>query len=115
MKPVLHLSFLASIIVINSMAADDLASMFSEGKVSGQVRAFYINRDYAPGADRDGLAIGGYLKYETASLEGFSLGTAFYTTNKLDNKSDTAAENDTTLFGQDGDNETYLGEAYLAI
>ena len=113
MRPVLHLSFLASIIVINSMAADDLATMFSEGKASGQVRAFYINRDYSPGVDRDGLAIGGYLKYETASLEGFSLGTAFYTTNKLDKKSDNAAENDTTLFGQNGDNETYLGEAYL--
>ena len=113
MKRISYLSFLASIIVINSMAADDLATMFSEGKASGQIRAFYLNRDYSPGVDRDGLALGGYLKYETASLEGLSLGTAFYTTNKLDKKSYLPAENDTTLFGQNGDNETYLGEAYL--
>jgi hypothetical protein len=29
------------------------------------------------------MAIGGYLKYETADFNGLSLGTAFYTTNGL--------------------------------
>ncbi|MFZ3053279.1 MAG: OprD family outer membrane porin [Sulfuricurvum sp.] len=115
MKRIIHLSFLASVIVVNSMAADDLASMFKEGKASGQIRAFYIDRDYSGGTTvhRDGLAIGGYLKYETGMLNGLSAGAAFYTTNKLDTKSYIAGENDTTLFGPNGDNETYLGEAYL--
>ncbi len=115
MKRIIHLSFLASVIVVNSMAADDLASMFKEGKASGQIRAFYIDRDYSGGTTvhRDGLAIGGYLKYETGMLNGLSAGAAFYTTNKLDSKSSIAGENDTTLFGPNGDNETYLGEAYL--
>lgn len=115
MKRVLHLSFLASIAVVNAMAADDLAGMFSEGKASGQIRAFYIDRDYSGGitVHRDGLTIGGYLKYETGTFNGLSAGAAFYTTNKLDSKSSIAAENDTTLFGPNGDNETYLGEAYL--
>jgi hypothetical protein len=113
MKRTIRLSFLTSIIVANSMGADDLATMFIDGKVSGQVRAFYLNRDYSPGVDRDGLGLGGYLKYETAALEGFSLGTAVYTTNKLDKKSGVTAENDTTLFGRNGENKTYLGEAYL--
>jgi hypothetical protein len=89
--------------------------MFKEGKASGQIRAFYIDRDYSGGTTvhRDGLAIGGYLKYETGMLNGLSAGAAFYTTNKLDSKSSIAGENDTTLFGPNGDNETYLGEAYL--
>jgi len=115
MKRAIHLSFLASIIVVNSMAADDLASMFKEGKASGQVRAFYIDRDYSGGTTvhRDGLTIGGYLKYETGVFNGLSAGAAFYTTNKLDSKSSIAGENDTTLFGPNGENETYLGEAYL--
>lgn len=115
MKRIIHLSFLASVIVVNSMAADDLASMFKEGKASGQIRAFYIDRDYSGGTTvhRDGLAIGGHLKYETGMLNGLSAGAAFYTTNKLDTKSSIAGENDTTLFGPNGDNETYLGEAYL--
>ncbi len=113
MRHTIGLSLLASVFVLSATAADDFAGAFKEGKVSGQARAFYLNRDTSPGADRDGLAIGGYLKYETESLKGFSLGAAVYTTNKLDKKSDIAAKNDTTLFGQNGDNETYLGEAYL--
>ncbi len=113
MRGTVSLSLLASALVVNTMAADDLAGMFKEGKASGQIRAFYINRDFNPGVDRDGLALGGYLKYETGSYSGLSAGAAFYTTNKLDKESGVAGENDTTLFGPNGDNETYLGEAYL--
>ena len=32
-------------IVVNAMAADDLADMFKEGKISGQVREFTISRE----------------------------------------------------------------------
>ncbi|MCK9373567.1 MAG: OprD family porin [Sulfuricurvum sp.] len=113
MRHTVRLSLLASVLVLNTHAADDLAGIFKEGKASGQIRAFYIDRDYAPGANRDGLSLGGYLKYETGTFYGFSAAAAFYTTNKLDKKSDVAAENDTTLFGPNGNNETYLGEAYL--
>lgn len=94
-------------------AAEDINTMFSEGKVSGQARMFYIDREYQGSAGttthRGSTAIGGYLKYETASLSGFSLGTAFYTTNKIDSRK----IEDQTLLGQDNDNYTMLGEAYL--
>jgi hypothetical protein len=115
MRGTVSLSLLASALVVNAMAADSLESMFKEGKASGQIRAFYIDRDYsgASTVERDGLTIGGYLKYETGSLNGLSAGTAFYTTNKLDNRSSVPAENDLTLFGPNGNNESYLGEAYL--
>jgi len=114
MKRAIHLSFLASIIVANAMAADDLASMFKEGKVSGQIRAFYINReminsDYS----RDGLAIGGKLGYETATLNGLSAGAMFYTTSKIDSTNGTASHNDKTLFNSQDKGYTYLGQAYL--
>lgn len=114
MRPVLHLSFLASIIVMNAMAADDLASMFSEGNVSGQLRAFYIDRDYSGSTSthRNGTSIGGNLKFETASLEGLSAGAAFYTTNRIFR----GLEDDTydpSIFGPDGDSYSILGEAYL--
>ncbi|MCI4405741.1 MAG: OprD family outer membrane porin [Sulfuricurvum sp.] len=115
MRGTVSLSLLASALVVNAMAADSLESMFKEGKASGQLRAFYIDRDSsgASTVERDGLTIGGYLKYETGSLNGLSAGTAFYTTNKLDNRSSVPAENDLTLFGPNGNNESYLGEAYL--
>ena len=118
MRGTVSLSLLASALVVNAMAADSLESAFKEGKASGQIRAFYIDRDYhgysnATNIHRDGLAVGGYLKYETGSFNGFSAGAAFYTTNKMDGKSSTAGENDTTLFGANGENNSYLGEGYI--
>lgn len=114
------LSFVAAstVATIGSFAANDLESAFKEGKVSGQIRAFYINRglefdkttaDYS----RDGLALGGKLAYETAPLKGISAGVAFYTTNKLDDEHTTAAKNDKTLFDGNDDGYTQLGQAYI--
>lgn len=112
-------SLLASALLVNAFAAEDLAGMFQEGKASGQIRAFYIDRsvDYTNGSSvdfsRDALSVGGYLKYETGTFNGLNFGTAFYTTNKLDSASGVARENDTTLMGAGGKNDAYLGEAYL--
>jgi hypothetical protein len=111
----LHLSLLASIMAVNAMAADDLAGMFKEGKASGQIRFFYVDRDYSPGVHRDATAIGGHLKYETDGWNGVSLGAAFYTTNGLfirDNRA-TNPEVDPTLLGKDNESYNLLGEAYL--
>jgi len=101
--------------------ADDISSMFSDGKVSGQIREFSISRsvddsrlskqDYT----RKANAIGGYLKFETANYNGFSLGSAFYTTNGFlnDSPKDDYTQVDPTLLGKDNDSYSLLGEAYL--
>jgi hypothetical protein len=105
----------------NVQAAEDLSSMFSEGKASGQIRAFSISRtmDFSDATKEDytrnANAIGGHLKFETADFKGLSLGTAFYTTNGLfnsDNKTDYTSV-DPTLLGPDNDAYSVLGEAYL--
>ncbi|WP_373073985.1 OprD family outer membrane porin [Sulfurimonas sp.] len=105
----------------NVQAAEDLSSMFSEGKASGQIRAFSISRkmDYSDPTKEDyrrkASAIGGHLKFETADFKGLSLGTAFYTTNGLfnsGNKTDYTSV-DPTLLGPDNDAYSVLGEAYL--
>lgn len=116
MKHTLRFSLLASVIVLSASAADDVAGMFKEGKASGQIRAFYIDRDYSGGTvvERDGLALGGKLGYETGSLSGFSMGAMFYTTNKLDAESATAGRNDPTLFDSaTSSGYSTLGQAYL--
>ncbi|MDD4855450.1 MAG: OprD family outer membrane porin [Sulfuricurvum sp.] len=116
MKRAIHLSFLASIIVANAMAADDLASMFSEGKMSGQAREFSISRDYNGASDytRRANAIGGYVKYETGAWNGLSLGAAAYGTIgfALNDRSN-LREVDPTLLSTNNQNDIYLGEAYL--
>jgi len=121
MKRAIHLSFLASVIVVNSMAADDLVGMFNEGKVSGQFREFSISRevdDTRPTLNNDytrkANTIGGYLKYETGSLNGLSLGAAAYGTVGF-HLGDRANVNDVdpTLLGEKNGNDLYLGEGYL--
>lgn len=105
----------------NVQAADDFASMFSEGKTSGQIREFSISRtmDFSdPTKDdytRNANAIGGHLKFETADVAGISLGTAFYTTNGflLDSPKDDYTKVDPTLLGPDNESYSILGEAYL--
>jgi hypothetical protein len=120
-KIALSLIAVGAIVSTNSFAADSLEGAFKEGTVSGQIRAFYINRsyDFSTGSNysRDGLALGGKLSYETAPLYGISAGVALYTTNKIDDRSSTTTENDLTLFrkGSSGypEGTTYLGQAYL--
>jgi len=101
---------------VNVYGAEDLSSMFSEGKVSGQIREFSISRatDYSIKGDytRSANAIGGYLKYETADLMGLSAGAAFYTTNGF-GLSGTTSKVDPTLLGKNNDGYSMLGEAYL--
>lgn len=116
MRNTVRLSLLASVLVLNASAIDDLASMFKEGKVSGQVREFSVVREYLGTAEytRRANAIGGYLKYETSVWNGLSLGGAFYTTNgfMLDDKAN-LREVDPTLLGKNNDSYSILGEAYL--
>lgn len=105
-----------------SVSADTLQEAFAQGKVTGELKSFYINRSYdwdsGFGKDpssytRDGLSIGGHINYNTAKYYGFDAGATFYTTNKIDDKSDNAYENDNTLFGSDGGGYSVLGEAYI--
>ena len=100
-------------------AAEDLSSMFSEGKTSGQIREFSVDREYQGSAGntthRRANAIGGHLKLETADFKGFTFGTAFYTTNGFLNDTDYTdlSKVDPTLFGPGNENLSFVGEAYL--
>ena len=109
---VVALGLLSSVSV---QAADDLSSMFSEGKASGEIRMFYIDREYqgSSGADthRNSTAVGGNLKLETADYKGLSFGTALYTTNEIPVLNYTNI--DPTLLGVNNKSYSILGEAYL--
>ena len=99
----------------NVQAADDLSTMFSEGKTSGQIRMFHINRDDNTKKDRQiATAIGGHLKFETAAYEGLNFGAAFYTTNRIFSglEKDVMGPN-ASLLANDGSSYSILGEAYV--
>ena len=99
------------------MATDSLADAFKEGTTSGQIRTFYIDRTYTGVVEnnRNSLAIGGNLGFETAPINGVSIGTKFYTTNGLDLHSGakSSANYDPSLFGDGFDSYSMVGEAYI--
>jgi len=100
-------------------AADDLSTMFADGKVSGQIRSFYVDREYQGGsgsdAHRNAQAIGGHLKFVTDDYAGLKFGAAFYTTNGflLNSPKSDFSQNDMTLLGHNNESYTILGEAFL--
>ena len=118
MKKNLVMSLVAVGLLTSANAADDLSSMFKDGKVSGQVREFSIlrNTNYTVAKDfeRTANTVGGYLKYETADYQGLSLGAAFYTTNGFGlGTTLTDKTVDPTLLGKNGTSYSLLGEAYV--
>ena len=98
-------------------AADNLEEAFKNAKTSGQIRAFYIDRTYSGSVvnNRNSLAIGGSLGIETDPIKGLSLGLKFYTTNgiNLHDGGKSSANYDPSLYGDDFDSYSMLGEAYL--
>lgn len=102
----------------NVQAAEDLSTMFSEGKTSGQIREFSVSRTVKRSAaddyTRNANAVGGHLKFETADYHGLSLGTTFYTTNGFANGDKTdGTEVDPSLLGPNNQDYSILGEAYF--
>ena len=110
---------LVTVIVLGgtAQASDSFTKAVSEGDVSGQIRFFYIDRQYSGKKDthRSALTGGGHLKYETGDLNGFSSGVAFYTTNNFGLGSDNLPGEvlDDSLLRGDSEGYNILGEAYV--
>lgn len=72
---------LATIMALSSsaFAADTLVDAFKEGKVSGQIQAYYWDRDDGKNATKDAdiVNFGLDLSYETARFHGFGLKATF--------------------------------------
>lgn len=66
-----------SCLSINTFAADNLADMFKDGKIKGELKAYYFDRDTKTGDQVGILSTGVLLNYETASFKGFKIGTLF--------------------------------------
>lgn len=62
---------------------DKFKSMFTDGKISGQIRSVYAGYDRKVGYNDYATAIGGQLKYELASFNGFNAGLAFITSQDI--------------------------------
>ncbi len=96
-------------------AAQSIAEMFSEGKASGQIRMFYLDRKFqgtqGVRTHRNSTALGGHLKYESDQFNNFGFAAAFYTTNAI--RVFDRSVLDPSLLGTNQKSYSVLGEAYL--
>ncbi len=89
----------------------------SFGTVSGQLRAFYIDRTYSGSIEnnRNSLAFGGWIGYDTTAWNGLSAGVKFYAVEgaSIHGSPLTSANYDPSLYGDDFSDYGFVGEAYL--
>lgn len=86
--------------------------MFHKGKVSGNIRSIYSFFDNKSSSDTYAIAVGGGLKYELATFNGFNAGAAFQTTYDIDSLSGKDEKKNEDLSGAKG-YSTRLSEAYI--
>jgi hypothetical protein len=94
-----------------AMAGDSLASIFSEGTVSGNVRSYLNVRDFDDRRDQGAYALGGVIRGETANVGGLSLGGALYLSDDLGTKHDDPRR----VLGTLPESLEVLGEAYVKL
>ena len=109
---------LISVALLSQLNADETTSikdMFSDGEVSGQIRLGYYSNDSDAIANAQSVtAVGGQLKYETATLNGFSSGIAIYTSQNIDFLSGSSSSNKFSDFLTSSEkNYAELAEAYI--
>ncbi|WP_456323502.1 OprD family outer membrane porin [Hydrogenimonas sp.] len=116
-KGILSLAAIAALTTGALQAKESLADAITQGKFKGQLRMFYIDRDYDGfvTTHRASFAAGGHFGYETGAWNGLSAGAVFYTTNTFGIGNDNLPGEgyDPTLTKRDGSGYTILGEAYL--
>jgi hypothetical protein len=127
--------FLFGLLIVGScelLSGDELYLALTKGEVSADLRAFYFNGDRDNRTDREALAIGGIVKYQSSSYYGFSTGAAFYVSDdtlhkgyetaqkgSLENGGDinlvtrNVAGNTEMVNFRDGSSINSLAEAYL--
>ncbi|MBE0497338.1 MAG: outer membrane porin, OprD family, partial [Campylobacterales bacterium] len=108
---IVRLSIAVAMTALSSQvfAADTLADAFKNGSLSGEIKAFYFNKDN--GTDREDIvATGLMLKYLTDEYMGFKAGATFQSSSTpfIDDGGKTMFRNDMWAQG------AQLSEAYLA-
>lgn len=106
-------SLLVSLLITISASAHSLEEIFTEGQISGNLRAFWFDGNRDLRTDRTALTLGGILSYKTAPYKGLSGGVSFFSSNPITSLSEMPESGQTHNLNLDGSSINTLGEAYL--
>jgi hypothetical protein len=107
-------SLLLSLLLSLSGFAQNLDEIFQEGKVNGNLRAFWFDGDRDLRHDRTALSVGGILNYQTASFHGLQGNVSFYSSNGVTSLTRMPEAGQTGNLLSDGSSINTLGEAALS-
>ena len=105
----------------NVSMVESFKHMFEDGKVSGQIRTMYAGYERQENTEPDSYstAVGGILKYELASLNGFNAGVAVYTSQDIPFASGGVVHHNAELSSEKGSytdvHEAYINYKYKAL
>ncbi|MCX6061237.1 MAG: OprD family outer membrane porin [Campylobacterales bacterium] len=91
-----------------------LDDAFRNGKVSGDLRAFWYNGDRDLKVDRTALTVGGILSYQTAPFYGLQANASFFSSNGTTSLTQMPESGQTSNLKSDGSSINVLGEAALS-
>ena len=99
---------------IELLDVDTFAEMFTQGRISGQLRSAYIGDDHTIDIDNKhyATAVGGDIRYELGRLDGFNASIALYNTQDVPSLSGNGMAHNDELASASG-TYTQVGEAYL--
>ena len=100
---------IAALLLTSAAGADSLADAIGASKIDGNFRSYFNTRDYDVKTDESALSVGGALRVNTGSINGFNLGLGFYAAQDLGTNSSDAAKVNKRL----GSELEVLGEAYV--
>jgi hypothetical protein len=106
-------TILMSLAAAAALNAADVNSEPNAGHVSGQIRAAYVANDYDAGGNDYAAALGGVLKYETRTWNGFKLGAAAYASQKADFATGKDSKANGDFLDENKKSYAYVGEAYI--
>jgi imipenem/basic amino acid-specific outer membrane pore len=90
--------------------AQNFDEIFTKGKVSGNLRAFYFDGEREGIYDRKSLTVGGILSYQTASFYNFKMNASFFSSNGITGLTHMPESGLSTNLNPDGRSINVLGE-----
>jgi len=96
------------------LQGETLHDTFANGKVSGDIRAFWYDGQRDLRTDRTALTVGGILSYQTAPLYGIRGNASFFSSNGITSLTQMPESGQTSNLKSDGSAINVLGEAALS-
>lgn len=106
-----NLSIIASLLLTAPLFADNLSDVFTNPKVSGEIKAAYVDSNFLGGAESDDVfATGGKLGIQTNSFYGLKAGATFQASHVF---SDDISSTSNTRVNNFNASDAVMSEAYL--